>query len=295
MSCLVAIDGELVEGRDASISVFDRGFLYGDTIFETLRAYGGTVFRLADHLERLSWSAERMRMVLPWAAQTLAQEIERIADVARARFGTSELSLRLLVSRGLIPGEQRPSGLLPAATLRYGRTLFAQPFRPLPEALYRDGVTAISFATYRPSDSAGGAKVGNYGEGIRALVEASAQGAHEALIVSADGYVLEGATTNVFAVINDELLTPPASDTLLPGITRKCVLALAPSLLTVREQRLTPSRVAAAEEVFITSTLRELVPVVSIDGHRIGTGHPGARTLELAQRFRNAVLSELKQ
>ncbi len=293
MSCLVAIDGELVEGRDASISVFDRGFLYGDTIFETLRAYGGMVFRLADHLERLHWSAERMRMVLPWAAPTLAQEIEQLIKVASERFGTSELALRLLVSRGFVPGEQRPSGLLPTTALRYTRTLFIQPFRPLPEEVYREGVSVISFATYRPSDAAGGAKVGNYSEGIRALIEAAAQSAHEALIVSADGFVLEGATSNLFAIVDGELITPPASDTLLPGITRKCVLELAPSLLVSREQRLVPSSLAAAEEVFITSTLRELVPVVSIDGHRIGTGQPGARTLELAHRFNNAVLHEL--
>lgn len=277
----VAIDGHLVDARSASVSVFDRGFLYGDSVFETVRTYGCAPFLLSAHMERLAWSAERVGLVLPWSAAELAQEVESVA-AAVGRELPGELALRLMVTRG-----EGPLGLDPASATGPRRVLFAYALRPLPASWYTDGIAVVSWPTYRASDAARGAKVGNYLESILAVRHAHAAGAREALIVAHDGHLLEGTTSNLFALKGGALLTPPATDSILPGITRALVLDAAGALgLPAREERFDAQFLASCDEAFVTSTLRELLPIARIDGFSIGSGAGGPTTRRLHQEVR---------
>lgn len=277
----VAIDGRFVDRERASISVFDRGFLYGDSIFETTRTYGGTPFLLGEHMARLAWSAERVGLTLPLSPDELEAEVATLAREAGAS-PTHELSLRLMITRG-----EGPLGLDPRSASHPRRVLFVQPVRPLPAVWYREGVSVVSFATYRPSDSARGAKVGNYLESILATAHARERDAHEALILGHDGHVLEGTTSNVFVVRGGVLFTPPTSESILPGITRRLVLEAADALsIDVSESRIDPPFVASGDEAFLTSSLREVLPVSAIDGFTIGSGSCGPVTRRLHQAVR---------
>ena len=277
----MAIDGAFVERP--TISVFDRGFLYGDSVFETTRSYGGAAFRLPEHLARLSWSAEKLGFDLPLTVADMVGEVSALLRLVRERQPGGEWVLRLMVTRG-----EGPFGLDPSGAHDPRRILFMQPLRPLDPRLYRDGVAVLSVSTFRPSDAAKGAKVGNYLESILALKQAKARGAHEAIILSHDGCVVEGTTSNVFAVRDGKLVTPPTTETLLPGITRALVMEAAEAMgLDVVERRMGPEDLASAEEAFITSTIRELLPVVSVDGYPINDGAVGRVTRELHLAFRN--------
>lgn len=276
----VAIDGKLV--ASPSISVFDRGFLYGDSVFETTRTYDGLPFRLVEHIERLAWSAAKLGFDLPLTVSDFAGEIEGLIAVARERDPGVDLVVRQMVTRG-----EGPLGLDPAGSRDPRRVVFIHPLRGLPKSIYTEGVAVVCVSTFRPSDAARGAKVGNYLESILALKEARASGAHEALILSHDGCLVEGTTSNVFALSGRQLLTPPVTETLLPGITRALVIAAAKSLsLEVIERRMDPRDLASADEAFLTSTIREVVPVVTSDGVAIGAGKPGPLTRTIHSAFR---------
>jgi branched-chain amino acid aminotransferase len=278
----VAIDGALVPSERAVVSVLDRGFLYGDAVFETVRTYDGVPFMLAEHLERLAWSAERVGIELPLPPSELTAEVQRLLREVASSGGPAELTARVMVTRG-----QGPLGLDPAGATDPRRVVLIQPFQGLPDSAYEHGVDAVTYATHRPSDSARGAKVANYLESILAIRHARASGAHEALILTGDGFVIEGTTSNVFAIHGDELWSPPDYESLLPGITRRLLLELAPSLgLGVVLRRLEPHDLVGADEVILTSTIREVVPVVRIDGHQIAAGRPGRWARQLLEAFR---------
>jgi branched-chain amino acid aminotransferase len=287
----VGIDGELVDPCAARVSVFDRGFLYGDGLFETIRVYGGCPFRKREHLERMCWSAGRLRLALGVSVVDLERELDHFVALGVRELGTRELSVRFMVTRGDGPSLELP-GLLPDPEQRARRVVFVSPFRPLPRSLYEEGATAITYATHRPSDGARGAKVTNYVESIQALMAARERGAHEAFIVSGDGWVLEGTTSNLFIVRGGRVLTPPATSSLLPGITRAEVIALAGDSL--REEPMDPGALYAADEVFITSTLREVLPIVNVDGRAIGAGLAGPVTQALTAALRACITNELR-
>jgi branched-chain amino acid aminotransferase len=237
---------------------------------------------LADHLERLAWSAERTGIRLPLPVGELAREVERLLDEARTNGLDGELSIRIMITRG-----EAPLGLDPTAASNPRRIAFIQPLRPPAPEAYRDGVSVITFSAYRPSESAAGAKVGNYLESILAIQEARQTGAHEALIVDGAGRVLEGTTSNLFVLRGQKLVTPPASLPILPGITRKLVMEAARDVgLEVEEAALTVDDVQSADEVFLTSTIREVLPVVRVDSAVIGAGVPGPHTRAIHAAFR---------
>lgn len=278
----VAVDGALVDPERAVVSVYDRGFLYGDSIFETIRTYAGEPFELEAHAARLAWSAERVGLTLPLGAAALCEEVRRLLSEIRARGASGDHAVRVMVTRG-----EGPMGLDPTSVRAARRVAFFEPVLGPPPQAYADGVSVITYATFRPSDAARGAKVGNYLESILAIREARAANAHEALIVDGAGAVLEGTTSNVFAIKDGVLCTPPETLTILPGITRRAVLAAAPDAgLVSREVMLTKADLLAAEEVFLTSTIREVLPVVRVDGAAIGLGTPGPRTRSLHAAFR---------
>ena len=280
MPSLVSIDGVLVPPAEATVSVYDRGFLYGDSVFETVRTYGGEPFALAEHMARLARSAERVAIALPIAPADFALEIRLAVRAAR----NPESYARAMLTRG-----SGPLGLDPSLAVRPRRVIFVEPLVPPPASAYRDGVAVITVRTARAADAADGAKVGNYLGSLLALRKAKNAGAHEALILDAAGRVVEGTTSNVFLVRDGALVTPPEEAGILPGITRAHLLEAAEERgLTVRLAPVTPADLAAADEVFISSSLRELIPVVRVDDRRVGDGRPGplTRTLHVAFRTR---------
>jgi branched-chain amino acid aminotransferase len=281
---LVLIDGRPMPPEAAKVSVFDRGFLYGDSVFEALRTYGGQPFALGRHLARLAESAARVFIELPVSLEQLGREVESAIVGA----GNAESYVRLTVTRGV--GEAM--GLDPGLSRHALRVVIVTALKSPPPETYRDGVAVITHRTERVTDhsAAAGAKVGNYLMAVLANREARLANAAEALIVDARDCVVEGATSNVFVVLSDgTLVTPPEADGILLGITRETVLAVAAELgIPVRLDSLPLEVVKAAAEVFVSSSIRELVPVVTVDGAKVGDGKPGPTTLRLLAAFREA-------
>jgi branched-chain amino acid aminotransferase len=284
VTSLVLIDGRPMSPENAKISVFDRGFLYGDSVFEALRTYAGRPFALDQHLTRLAGSAARVFIDLPVSLEQLGREVQSAIVGA----GNAESYVRLTVTRGV--GETL--GLDPGLSRHALRVVIVTPLKSPPPETYRDGVAVITHRTERVTDhsTAAGAKVGNYLMAVLANREARLANAAEALIVDGRGCVVEGATSNVFAVRSEgTLVTPPESDGILLGITRETVLSVAAALgIAVELESLPLDTLKGAAEVFFCSSIRELVPVVSIDGAKIGAGTPGPTTLRLLAAFREA-------
>ena len=286
MTSLVLIDGRPSPPDAAKVSVFDRGFLYGDSVFEALRTYGGRPFALDRHLERLAQSAARVFIELPVSLDQIRREV--LSAIVGA--GNPESYVRLTVTRGV--GEAL--GLDPGLSRHPLRVVIVTPLVSPPAETYRDGVAVVTHRTERVTDhsAAAGAKVGNYLSAVLALRQARLANAAEALIVDGRGRVVEGATSNVFAVLDDgTLTTPPEGDGILLGITRETVLSVASQLgIPTKLQSLPLETVKKAAEVFVSSSIRELLPVVSVDGAPIGNGQPGPTTLRLLNAFRAACL-----
>jgi branched-chain amino acid aminotransferase len=280
---VVAIDGVVMTPERATVSVYDRGFLYGDAVFEVLRTYGGRPFALDEHLARLRRSAEKVFIELPVPEATLAREVNE----AIAAAGNEESYVRLMITRG-----SGPLSLDPSTATHPLRVLLVEPVVPPARDVYLAGIALASARTHRAVDdtSAAGAKVSNYLPNLLALREARRKGAQEVLVVDERGQVLEGATSNVFIVRGGRLATPPESAGILAGITRAAVLAAAAAVgMPCEERGLTLDEVYAADEVFITSSIRELVPVVRVDQHVVGSGVPGELVRTLHRGFRQAV------
>jgi branched-chain amino acid aminotransferase len=283
MSSTVMIDGQIVPPDAARVSVFDRGFLYGDSVFESLRSYGGKLFALADHLARLERSAERVFIPLPVGVEVLAREIREAVAVQ----ASPESYVRLMLTRGI----GRALGLDPELAGEPLRVILVTALERPPPEIYEQGISVITFRAERPSDAPGvaDAKIGNYLLAVLAMRAARRAGAREALLEDSAGNILEGSTSNVFAVFQGKLRTPPESAAILPGITRAHVLAQARAAGIASELCTLPKvTLKAADEVFVSSSIRELVPVVAIDGHPVGSGVPGPLTRMLLQIFRQA-------
>ena len=286
---LVYIDGRRVSEKEAKISVFDRGLLYGDSVFETIATHDGRPFMLVDHIRRLRHSAELVYIDLSVDDATLCSEVE----VAVAESGNSECYVRLTVTRGI-----GGLGLDPSLSENSCRILIVTPLqRPLPLA-YENGVSAISYRTQRTAEStqAAGAKVGNYLVAVLAMRQAKPVNANEALIVNSEGRVIEGATSNLFVRFGHELTTPPESAGILPGITRQLVLEVAErSKIVVSYRCPMLSELSTADEIFITSSVREILPIVKLDGRSVGDGLPGPLYRKIRLDYSSLVQEKLTQ
>jgi len=275
---LAVIEGRVVEPEEATISIYDRGFLYGDSVFETIRTYGGKLFALEEHLDRLEDSARKMGFSLPVSKEQIAAETRRGVEAS----GNDESYARVMITRGT-----GPIGLDTALAEGPFRVILIEPLKTPPPEHYAAGLSAICVETVRASDAADSAKLGNYLASALALKKAKEAGAHEALVVNRDGYVVEGTTSNVFVVRGGELSTPALGVGVLAGITRKQVLAAAQALeIPVHFEALTPEQIQAVDELFLTSSIREVMPIVSVDGQPIGDGKPGPVTRALHREFR---------
>jgi branched-chain amino acid aminotransferase len=289
---VVNLNGVLVGPDQAKVSVFDRGFLYGDSVYEVIRTYRRQPFELELHLARLRRSASRLALSLPWdevrsrreILRTLAATAIAAPDPEAAPWNDGELSLRVIMTRGA--GDL---GLDPALAVDPVAIVIAGPLRAPPLWAYREGVSCriVGVRHDAPEAADTTAKTGAHLSNVLALAEARRAGAHEALLLDRDGLVTEGASSNVFAVRGGRLDTPPLAIGILEGVTRGIVIAIARAAgIEVREAPLRPEELAAADELFITSTAREILPVTSLDGAAAGSGEVGAMTTRLHALFR---------
>jgi len=273
------IDGGIVGVAEARVPVLDHGLLYGDGIFEGLRVYGGRVFRLADHLRRLSTGARALGLELPGGVSA----IEKIVlDTARA-YGRPEAYVRLIVTRG--EGEL---GVDPATCPRPRVICIVSAITLFPEEKLRSGLDLLTSSLRRPAadvlDPA--VKSLNYLNSVLAKREARMRGADEALILNQQGMVAEAAVANVFMVRDGALRTPPVTDGALPGITRASVMELAEDAgLPVREATLGRADLFGADEVFLTGSGARIVPVARLDGQTIGQPGCFPITRQLSEAF----------
>ena len=279
------VQGRRVDARaPAHVSALDRGFLLGDGLFETMRAYHGAVFRLDRHLDRLARGACVLGITMP---PGIREVVESAMHELRAA-GALDASVRLTLTRGVgAPGLAPDPRGTPTVTL----ALHPIPERPSPA---RPLTARIARARRNEHAATAGIKTLSYAEAVVALAEARAAGADDALLLDTAGHVAEGSASNVFAYVHDTLVTPPLSCGVLPGITREAVLELAAALgVATAERALAPGELAAAGEMFLTSSLRELAPVDRVDDHAIGRrGDAGPVTRALIDAFTALVARE---
>lgn len=293
MPSIVNIDGVLLPPGEARVSVFDRGFLYGDSVYEVVRTYRGRPFELPAHLRRLSHSAERIGLRLPWDARRTEAELLRAleaargedpADPAAAPWNAGERYARIVMTRGA--GE---IGLDPSLAVDPKAIVIVLPLHAPPLSAYREGVAVrvVGVEHVSPQAVDPTAKTGNYLSHVLALREARARGAHEALMLDRDGFVTEGTTSNVFVVRRGAVLTPPLAAGILEGVTRGIVIGLTRELgLPLREEGLRPPDIEESEEIFITSSAREVLPVTRFGDRPVGPGRPGPVTARLHAAYR---------
>jgi len=280
MSLKIYINGELFDKADAKISVYDHGLLYGDGVFEGMRSYGGKVFRLSDHLDRLWKSAKAICLEIPMTQEAIAAAVNETLAVNNIKDGY----IRLVVTRGA-----GTLGLDPNKTSDPQVIVITDFIELYPDELYENGLEIITASTIRNHPAALSSRVKslNYLNNILAKIEGLQAGCIEALMLNHKGEVAECTGDNIFLVTKGELLTPPIHAGILEGITRQAVIELAEQQgIEVHEIGLTRHDVFVADEVFLTGSAAEVVPVVKIDNRTIGTGKPGPITRDLQDRFR---------
>jgi branched-chain amino acid aminotransferase len=275
----IYIAGKYLDEKNAKISVFDHGLLYGDGIFEGIRAYNGRVFKLKEHIDRLFYSAKALLLDIPLGHPEIMKAVVETCRRNKIRDGY----IRLLVTRGV-----GGLGLNPNRCKSPTIIIIADKIQLYPPEYYEKGLDLITVPTTRNLHSAlnPAIKSLNYLNNILAKIEANNGGCEEAIMLNAEGYVAECTGDNIFIVKGDELQTPPLSAGALYGITRNVVMDLARQTgFKVSEPNLTRYDLFNADECFLTGTGAELIPVVKIDGRVIGTGKPGPITRNLVKDY----------
>jgi branched-chain amino acid aminotransferase len=273
----IYLNNRFVSKTSARISVFDWGFLYGDGLFETLRAYNGKIFLLSQHLTRLLKAANQLGLTLPKATK-----LESLLYETLNRNRLRDAMLRLTMTRG----EGLWGPLDPAACKKPTIVIFARPFTGYPSEVYRKGMTA-SIVTVRQS---GGLKSTSFQNHILARREAAGKGMSEAILLTPKGYLAEGSVSNLFWVKKGRLYTPAVSTGILAGITRRLVLDLAQKAkIPTREGSYRPEVILNADEAFLTNTGFEVIPLTAVDQKKIGSGRPGSITKKILQAFQKEI------
>lgn len=275
----IYIDGKYFDEKNARVSVFDHGLLYGDGIFEGIRAYNGRVFKLKEHIDRLFYSAKAILLNIPNSHGEIMKAVIETCRRNKIRDGY----IRLLVTRGV-----GSLGLNPYKCERPSLIIIADKIQLYPPEYYERGLDIITVPTMRNLHSAlnPAIKSLNYLNNIMAKIEALNGGCEEAIMLNAEGYVSECTGDNVFILKGGQMFTPPLSAGALYGITRSVVIEMArEASIDVSEPNLTRYDLFNADECFLTGTGAELIPVVKIDGRVIGTGKPGSVTKSLVKRY----------
>jgi branched-chain amino acid aminotransferase len=279
MSLKIYINGRLLDKEDAKISVYDHGLLYGDGVFEGLRSYGGRVFRLQQHLDRLYDSAKAIWLEIPIAKRAMADAVVETLKVN----GLDDAYIRLVVTRGA-----GSLGLDPNRTSDPQVIIIADRIQLYPPELYEKGLEIVTASTMRNHPAALNARIKslNYLNNILAKIEGLQAGSIEALMLNHKGEVAECTGDNIFLVHTGVISTPPTDAGILEGITREAVIELAERAgIEVRQIPLTRHDVYVADECFLTGTAAEVIAVVKVDQRVIGSGEPGPLTRQLKDRF----------
>lgn len=268
----------------AKISILDRGFLYGDGVFETMRAYEGVVFRLEKHIERLFKSLKALRIRLGTDKSKMQKIVYKLLDKNKLK----DAYIKIIVTRGKSTGLLIPSETQPAATL----AVYALPYKGHPGGVYKRGIKVfLAKPACNEKSRIAGKKTLNYLDNILCRYEAKKRRFDDAILINTRGFVSEATSSNIFLVKGRKLFTPCLESGCLPGITRNEVIRLVKRLLGHRINRgfIKVAALYGADEIFLTNSLAEIIPVVRVDNHVIGRGMPGPVTEKLRELFRNSV------
>ena len=279
------LDGKWYDRETATVSVYDHGLLYGDGVFEGIRVYGGKIFRLADHLERLYDSAKAIWLTVPMAVEEMAA----VTEEAVRRSGITEAYIRHIVTRGV--GDL---GLDPRKCAKPSVIIIVDTIKLWPEEVYETGLKVVTAGTPIPQRESLSPRVKslNYLAHILAKIEGVQAGADEVLMLDSSGSVAEGSGQNIFVVKHGHIATPPPYAGILKGVTRDVVIELARDAgYDVRETMLNRYDVYTADEAFFTGTAAEVVAIRQVDGRLIGAGKSGPVTRDIRARFQALVRS----
>jgi branched-chain amino acid aminotransferase len=279
----VWINGKLFDKAEAKISVFDHGLLYGDGVFEGIRIYSGTVFRLREHIERLYESARHILLEIPLGREQMTQAV---LDTVKAN-AKQEGYIRLVITRG--PGTL---GLDPHKCSHPQVIIIVDDISMYPAESYEKGLRVVTASIIRNHPNALNPRIKslNYLNNILAKIEADRAGCQEAIMLNHIGEVAECTADNIFLVKHGNLRTPHLAAGILEGVTRNLVIELARAAkIPVQEMALTRHDVLSADECFLTGTGAEIAPIIECDGRTIGNGKPGPITRQLRERFQQAV------
>lgn len=286
MSLKIFIDGQLVDQEDAKVSVFDRGLLYGDGIFEGMRSYAGKVFRMKEHLDRLYDSARSIHLQIPISIDQMEKAVQDTLKANEIQNGY----IRLIVTRGVGDLSLDPYKCEKACVI-----VIADNVALYPEEMYTVGLDIVTASTIRNHHAALNPRIKslNYLNNILAKIEGVRAGCVEALMLNTRGEVAECTGDNIFIVKENKVMTPPVDAGILDGITRKAVMELAEEAgYQMKEMTLTRHDVYVADECFLTGSAAEVIPVVKIDNRPIGDGEVGPVAKDLVARFRKLVVTE---
>lgn len=275
----IYLSGQWVEKEEAKISIFDHGLLYGDGVFEGIRSYNGLIFKLREHIDRLFESAHTIMLKIPLTKEELSEAVKQTLRTNQLK----EAYIRLVVTRG-----EGDLGLDPRKCKKATVFIIADKIVLYPKELYETGLSVITVPTRRNVPEALNPQIKslNYLNNILAKIEATNAGSEEAIMLNAQGYVAECTGDNIFIVAKGKLLTPASYVGALKGITRDTVIALAQKdRMIVHETVLTRHDLFNSDELFLTGTAAEIIPVVKVDGRTVGSGKPGAITLKLMKEF----------
>jgi branched-chain amino acid aminotransferase len=286
MSLKIFIDGKLYDKENAKISVYDHGLLYGDGVFEGMRSYGGRVFRLAQHIDRLWDSAKAIWLDIPMTKAEMTKAVNDTLALNEIQDGY----VRLIVTRGV-----GTLGLDPNKCARPGIIIITDHIALYPEELYQKGLEVVTVSVPRNHPAALSPRIKslNYLNNILAKIEGMQAGCIEALMLNHKGELAECTGDNVFLVHGGRISTPPVDAGILEGITRDAVIELAREAgIEVSEMALTKYDAYVADEIFLTGSAAEVIPVVKLDGRVIGQGKPGPVTRDLTARFKKLARTE---
>jgi branched-chain amino acid aminotransferase len=286
MSAAVNVNGQVFDQQHAVISVFDHGFLYGEGVYETLRTYHGQPFLFDRHMRRLRSSAGLINLDVPLSDEAIARRFDDTVRAAGLAGPDDEAYIRLLVTRGI--GELSYD---PAACAAPSVVVIVKRHIELPESTYEQGVTValVSIVRNHPDSVSPRVKSNNLLNNSLAMQEAIRRGGFEGIMRNYRGELAECTTSNLFVVKDGEALTPPVDAGLLAGITREYLFEIGATIgVSVREAVLHDRDLFHADEAFLTSSTREVVPIVRVDERPIGSGRPGAVTQKLHEAFRRA-------
>jgi len=288
---IVNVNGRITPIHKATIAVFDHGFLYGDSVFETMRTIDHSPFQFSKHLDRLFHSAEGLSLNIPFSRKNLTKEIFRTMSGYYKKYPQSELYVRVVVTRGY--GD---IGFDPKLCPKPSLVIIIKKLKPLPQKFYEEGVgvALVPIIRNHPKALDPNIKSGNYLNNVLAYIEAKKRGAFDAILLNEEGYLTEASNSNLFLVKGGALRTPSLESGVLRGLTRAFILEVAEKHhLPVQETLIKKEELYAADECFISSVLKRILPVTRCDGEPIGSGRVGPMTAQLLQWFDREAKADL--